>query len=383
METQSKKNRLPGDHPLRFRRRLFLFGLGVATYFLSFLLSRTPSLVESTYGSGLGPPAARGLSFLTGWAPFSIGELLLLAYLSFQLWAAWKALETVLRRKRSIGNALASGALRGLRDAGVLITLFYFLWGFNYSRPPLEETLGWELPDSVSMEEVTSLVEELIRAANDEYRIIHGTDDAGVPTELSGGRDSTVLALAEGWHTARRSLGFPERPEPQGKLKKPLLRPWYEWVGIAGFYFPFTGEPNVRGGIPAMDAGKIFAHELAHQRGVAREAEANFWAFLSAGLAWKAEARYSAYIFAQRQLMAQLRPEGRDREAFLAKIRSLVELRLPGVQRDIEASSEYWASHRGRGTRVGRAVNDTYLRTNRVVGGVRNYSRERGGRIVP
>ena len=339
------------------------------------------------YGAGVGPLVVRVLAFLTGWIPLSVGELLVLAYLFHQIRLAWRAGAAVRRRERSLANVLGSGTLRLVRDVGVLVTLFYFLWGFNYSRPSLEETMGWLRPDSTSVEELAGLLEPLILAANEEYRLIHGEDDAGTPTVLSAGWDATGKALADGWVSARASLDFPRHPEPSGRVKMPLLRPFYEWVGVAGFFFPFTGEPNVRGGIPAVDLGKILAHELAHQRGVAQEAEANFWGFLAAALSQDPVARYSAFVFAQHQLLAPMVRADRERAA------GLMELRLPGVRRDIRDSSEYWARTRGSGTRLGTATNDAFLRTNRVEGGVRNYSqsallflayaRERGGRIIP
>jgi hypothetical protein len=387
LRDRTEQKRYPGNRDLHARRRLAILSLGVATYCLGLLLARTPSLAESLYGSGFGPHVVRALAAITGWASFSVGEILVLGYLLFQIRSAWKSLGAVARKRRSLGNALGSGLLRLARDAGVLMTLFYFLWGFNYSRPSLEEIVGWQLPDSVTLEELAGMVEELVHAGNEEYRLIHGVDDAGAPTVLANGRDATVEGLRAGWLLARRSLGFPDRPEPSGRVKTPLLRPWYEWVGVAGFYFPWTGEPNVRGGIPAVEMGKILAHELAHQRGVAPEAEANFWGYLTAALAPDPASRYSAYVFAQRQLLALL---GRfDGERAMA----LARMRVPGVARDIRDSAEYWAKFRGRGTRMGRAANDAYLRSNRVAGGVGNYgrstllflayARERGGRIIP
>jgi hypothetical protein len=126
---------------------------------------------------------------------------------------------------------------------------------------------------------------------------------------------------------------------------------------------------------------------MAHQRGVAQEGEASFWGFLSAVSAPTTLARYSGMVFAQRQLLSLLARADREASA------SLVARRLPGVQRDIQASLEYWRQFRGPGIRMGRAANDAYLRTNRVHGGVLNYSRSvllmvayarsRGGRLVP
>jgi hypothetical protein len=73
-------------------------------------------------------------------------------------------------------------------------------------------------------------------------------------------------------------------------------------------------------------------------------------------------------VFAQRQLLSILARQDRERTT------ELLEKRYPGVQRDIDYSREYWAAFRGRGTELGNTVNHAFLRTNRVEGGIRNYS---------
>jgi hypothetical protein len=58
-----------------------------------------------------------------------------------------------------------------------------------------------------------------------------------------------------------------------------------------------------------------------------------------------------------------------DREA----AREVVANRFPGVRRDLEDASDYWKQFQGVGTTIGRAVNDRFLRTNRVRAGVESY----------
>ena len=125
---------------------------------------------------------------------------------------------------------------------------------------------------------------------------------------------------------------------------------------------------------------------MAHRRGFAREDEANFAGFVVAASAENAYSRYSAYVFAQRQLLLTLARSDRGR------VEELLERRSPGVQRDIDAAHEYWSQFRGPATRIARSFNDAYLRTHRVPGGVLSYrrsvelliaySRSRGGRLL-
>jgi hypothetical protein len=80
-------------------------------------------------------------------------------------------------------------------------------------------------------------------------------------------------------------------------------------------------------------------------------------------------ARYSAWVFAQGHLVRVLADVDRD----LA--REVVAERVPGIRRDLDDLATYWDQFRGVGTDIGRAVNDRYLRANRVHGGIQSYGR--------
>jgi hypothetical protein len=377
----------PANRELHARRRIILFAVGLAAYVLAALLALVPGFTDAVYGSAIGPLLSRLLSLLTGWIPIALGEIVIAAFLIRQIAGSTVAIRDVIRKQRSPANALAAGVLRVAQDTGILVALFYLLWGFNYSRPTLDEKLDWTLPERVTIEELDSLILQTVFAANEAYREIHRVEDAGEPTRLGDDSKAVEDRIVEGWVAARTKLGLSSHTGFYGRAKTPALTPLLERLGVAGYYFPYTAEANLRGGIPALDQPKMLAHEKAHQRGVAREAEANFWGYLACTHSTDPHARYSAFVFAQRQLMLGMMRAHPDR------LLELVRLRLPGVQRDIDDSRRYWASFRGRGTRVGTAVNNAFLRTNRVEGGVENYSmsalffvayaRERGGRVVP
>ncbi len=377
----------PRNRPLHVRRRLLLFAIGPASYLLFLILNWLPWLAESVYGNIVAPFIAIVLSTIAGILPFAVGEVLVISVILWYAVEGAMTLRDVRRRLRQGKNALASGALRLARDSGVLVGLFYMLWGYNYALPPLPERLGWLSLNDVGAEELTELVVETAVATNAAYLTLHGTADAGTPTLLPDDHDALEDALEIGWRNAREQLGMPSFPNWFGGVKTPLLTPLYEWLGIAGFYFPFTGEGNVRKGMPAIDYPKVLAHEMTHQRGVAGESEANFWGYLAAVHSSDALARYSAYRFANRQMVSELSLI--DPQTAIQMVRR----RLPGVQRDIDHSRQYWRSFRGRGTSIGNSVNNAFLRSNRVDGGVRSYSmsaflflayaRAQGGNLVP
>jgi hypothetical protein len=326
--------------------------------------------VSELYARTLGRGAPLVLSRGTGWLPLSLTEVLAAGFVLRQLVGAGRGVFAALRRRRRWRNALAAGALRLGQDLGVALALFYALWGWNYARTPLEERLGWQGAERASVEEIAALCRRMAEAANKAYVELHGVEDAGAPTAKPPGGEALEAALEQGWLAVGEEIALAEASGPRrGRVKRLFASPLLDRLGLTGFYFPFTGEANVNGGIPAISWPQVLAHEKAHQRGIAPEDEANFLGFLVAARAPDPLARYSAHLFAHRQLLGVLARTDPE----LAK--EVMNVRLPGVQRDVDDLRAYWERFRGPARRVSRAVNDAYLRTNRVEGGIASYDR--------
>jgi len=341
---------------------------GIAAFAVFSLLSRAPSTAETLYGR-LGPTFASALSRISGIVPFSVAEVVVVAFIVRQIWGLAKGWREVRHEDRRWGNALAGGVLRFSSDLGIAVALFYLLWGFNYARPSLEDQVGWN-SENIRNEELAVLAEELVEAANFAYVTLRGSEDGGSPTmppfEWKGMSD----ALGSGWTTAEPIVGpFPLWDFGYGRPKPLFASRLTDYLGITGFYFPWTGEANFNAGTPAMTQPHAVAHEMAHQRGFARESESNFIGFLVAAAADDDFSRYSAYLFAQRQLLGAMAQS--DREGAI----DLARRRVQGVQRDIDAIREYWEQFEGPARDAARKVNDAHLRANRVPGGVLNYGR--------
>jgi hypothetical protein len=362
--------------------------MGPLAYLVSAALSRVPGFTEATYGTRVGPALSWALSRASGVFPFSIAELLVAVFLMRQLHGLATGLYACVRGRRSVRNAAAAGALRLGQDLGVVVAAFYLLWGFQYARPPLESRLGWsqegaeeiDVPAAAveahtdasvggGVEPLAALAEEMTAAANEAYLDLHGSGDAGAPTTLRDA-DSLDVSIEEGWRRASELLALKGPSAARhGASKRLVASSVLDRLGISGFYFPLTGEANVNRGVPAVAYPQTVAHEKSHQRGIAPEDEANFLGFLAASLAPDPNARYSACVFAQRQLLFALFSLDAERA------QKIVETRLPGVQRDIDDLRAYWDRHRGRAREISQKVNDAYLKTNRVEGGVASYGR--------
>lgn len=353
--------------PFRIGRRLAGIGLGLAAWGAYLALARRPELAEAVAGRGLVPELGRGLSRATGWIPVSVAELLLVGF----LWRQGAGLVLGLRRLGPSGEpplrAGARGGLRLAQDAGVLVFLFYLLWGVHYARPGLEPRLGLEAAGLVPAEVLRELAAESVERTNLLYREVHGAPDAGLP---SPGLPLPRAApdLAEAWDRAVERWNLPERMRrPHGRpkyfLASPLVRPF----GIAGMYVPFTGEALVVRGLPGGQRGKEAAHEMAHQRGVARESDANVLAYLVTREADAPELRYAGALFLQRQLLAALAALDSG------EARRQVELRYPGVQRDVDEMVRYRQAVTGPVSQAASRANHAMLQRHGIPDGVASY----------
>jgi len=111
----------------------------------------------------------------------------------------------------------------------------------------------------------------------------------------------------------------------------------------------------------------VIAHEKAHQRGVTSEDEANFFGFLACTSSDDTYVRYAGLLMAQRLLLPELGAID------AARAKGIIEKRFKGVQRDADAVRAFIMAHAGVVSNVGRAVNNAYLKANRVTAGVKSY----------
>jgi hypothetical protein len=119
-------------------------------------------------------------------------------------------------------------------------------------------------------------------------------------------------------------------------VKPSLYSPAIAYLGISGYYNPFTGEAQIDQNYPNALKPFLVSHEMAHQLGYAKEDEANFMAYLSAETSKDKPLRYASnvqmFLYANRILF--------QADSVLAK-ESLQKLPNP-VKRDIRELYRYY-----------------------------------------
>lgn len=345
--TAKRVRRSPGQRERHILRWLG-FGLLAAVSLWWLLLSPSPDWVEATYSRGFYAWLAGWLVPVTNSVPFSLAGLLLVGLPL--LWFGWL---TVSFRRFSFWEWLGRWVFRTVIAAITVYGLFLVIWGMNYGREPIEDQLGlWQ---SLTTEaDLLRLVDGLERTFLLTYRASRNPDAA--LDSVRQALQTTVRDLT----TVTPSLPVAVKRLPVGSL---IL------LGSAsGVISPWTLEPHIDGALSDVASVAVGAHELAHIAGYAGEADADFVAALAGLQSENAFVRYAVALWLWHSANWQL-PEAQARANYEA---------LPlQVRQDYDAMLEPFRRYRLPDVVRAwqRGVYDGYLKTQRVEGGIQDYSR--------
>ena len=151
------------------------------------------------------------------------------------------------------------------------------------------------------------------------------------------------------------------------KPKRMIFSKVMSYFNYTGVYFPFTGEANINVDHPSMLVPATIAHEMAHQRGIASEQEANFVAILTCAKSGNAVYDYSGSLMAFINLGNALYRY--DKDAYSRLWYSLPET----VIADMQANNEYWKQYENKAAEASEKVYDTFLKSYGQELGVQSY----------
>lgn len=292
-------------------------------------------------------PVRAFLAHLTNWLPISLAEFLLL-----MLPAILVSL-IILGMKRYSDSWKDVLIFCGAILSALAIALSTFFIGFApaYRGTSLDKKLGIERKD-VSAEELYNTALILSQKINAEQpKIIYGSDGFSV---MPYGIDEMNEKLLKAYDDICDEYEFVQRLE--SRIKPVMLSEPMSYTHITGVYTFFTGEANLNVNFPDYTLPYTAAHELAHQRGIAREDEANFLAFLVCIESYDPYIRYSAYVNLYEYVAAAL--SSADRELYLKATATLPQL----VLAEQSAYSNFFAKYRESVVSdISETVNNTFL----------------------
>ncbi|HKQ78185.1 MAG TPA: DUF3810 domain-containing protein [Blastocatellia bacterium] len=324
--------------------------------------------VESFYSQFVFYYITRGLSSVNKYVQsIAIGEIIFaLMVIWFGLWALWY-LRRSLRRETRLYNVVKVFFLQIFWLTGILVPVFLAFWGLNYQRLPLAETLAFDRTPTRAGE-LESIGLQIVSGVNSNYDLARASRESAGERPPPTTRDAIYKSIERAFQneTLLGEASHGDFSDPKSLLLSRLA----SWGGVSGFYIPFTGEVTFNEDLPAFDLPMAIAHHKAHQRGYAREDEANFIGYIVCINSTDPSVRYSGYLYGLKVLTA-LSKGNLDR---FNELRSRIN---EGPQADLRERDAFW--ERMKSTALGavsRRTFSAYLRVNRVSGGYKNFDED-------
>lgn len=368
---------MKGKKSLFFTLVLLLIAVLIHIY------SGNPLRVENQYSSTFYPAISRGLRYIFGWLPFSVGDIL---YGAVIFWFAWKIasrLKAEFKSKRIYPNnnfgkdvevatsddvkkrypKLTGRLLKISRALIVIYILFNLLWGINYNRTGIAAQIGLKM-EKYNREDLILINGLLVEKVNaSKASLINQKVKYPSTKELFG-------KVADAYQHAEKVYPF-LRYSPVSL--KPSMWSWFgNYIGFTGYYNPFTGEAQVNTLVPKFLQPFTSCHEVAHQLGYAKEMEANFVGYLSATASTDTLLHYSTYL----DLFMYSNQNLFETDSISAK--AYRKQLIPAVIDDIKEWRLFNINHRSIAEPIFRWVYGAYLKQNQQPQGVLSYDEVTG-----
>ncbi len=238
-----------------------------------------------------------------------------------------------------------------LSVASLFFSTFALNFGAGYHTSSVDKLLELDRED-VSAEQLRETAEYLVGEIN-KYTDRFAVNAEG-STVMPYGYEKLSEKLVEAYDKVCDEYEFVSR-FPSRVKPVMLSEPW-TYTHISGVYTYFSGEANINVNFPDYTLPYTAAHEMAHQRGIAREDEANFVAFLVCAASDDDYIRYSGYLNLYEYVSNAL--YSADKEAY-AEVRSSLDRK---ARVEMSAYSKFFDKYRENvAANVTETVNNTYL----------------------
>ena len=299
------------------------------------------------------------LAAVTNFIPFSVGEMVL-----FLLIPA--AVLYVLVTNKYICEEDGKKYYRALRPLIIIVlvlaTTFFGVFGPCYFRHTLDKNLGLE-KNKVTAEELKYTAEQVVK----EINTISVKKDVTGATVCPYGYDDLVNEINTAFKNYCSKNEYISWFDSNPKLVS--LSPVMTYTHISGVYSFFTGEANINFNYPDFVMPFTIAHEMSHQRGIAREDEANFVAFLVCMNSENEYVKYSGLFNMLEYLLSALnKADGNLYKEFVK------ESITPDIRSELTAYSEFFKKYSdSTASQVVGSINNSYLESQGQQAGSASY----------
>ena len=282
-----------------------LIFLALPVYLLASLaLERAKSDVvfADKVNGGIAQAVRRFMATLTSKVDFSIFERLVIALIFLAPIIIFIGVRRFVRREGRLRFVSAILSVVLLLLSGNTLCL-----GFGYRASSLRENLGLEYVDITE----DRLAESLIYTRDRLNALSENIEYTENGTSVGYSLDEASRRICISFDSIADSYGFFENYSSRVKPVRNGIAMTY--LGISGIYTYYTGESNVNTAFPIVEMTFVAAHELSHQRGIMRENEANFMAYLVTVTSGDSYLEYAGYLSMYQYLASALYRTSPDR----------------------------------------------------------------------
>ena len=211
--------------------------------------------------------------FTLGWSPIPM----IYIALGFLIWMLIRFIRKRIAKNKdgNVWKIKTTFFLHLMKFVLTVLALFYFLWGFNYYRLPLNEELGWSTEDVDS----TELIKEFEKITQEvqEVRLNLKEDTSALKLQPNVTSMENKIRIAQVNVLSSFKLPYPGRVRVRALRPKGVLLVF----STAGIYMPFVMEGHFDTGLNEIQWPFTLAHEMAHGYGITNEGECNFIGLLT------------------------------------------------------------------------------------------------------
>lgn len=326
---------------------------------LLFLLVRTNRAMVDFWVFHILAPVIQLIGSALGIIPFAVGELCVIIAVFVAVFWLCRCLFLGIREKQMerIWQGIFPIILTGLWT----MALVHWMWNITYYATGFTVRSGLDV-SPYSVEELYDITDYFAQKAG-EYSTYPQRTAEGIFDE------SREDIFRQGIH-AYDNLGaeFTILAKKDVGAKPLLLSKFQSILGFTGIYFPLTGEANVNVASPSAFLPATIAHEMAHQRLIASEQEANFVGITASITSEDPVYQYSGYLLGLVQLSNALYPV--DPEGW----NEIVQTHFtPELSTDWAENQDYWRALESPVEQLAEATYDGFLKGNGQELGIQSY----------
>ncbi len=345
------------------KKQLVIWSIGVAIpavlIILYYIFSSKRQWANAAVAA-ISRPLRDALGALFSHIPFSVMEIMYTVAGLLLIGFIIKTIVLIVKSKKKLYVALRR-VLILLLTAVYIFAAYLWLLGIDYKSDSFTDKSGIEI-GGITTSELYTVTKYFIESALSMSDAVERDEDG----HFSESIDSIFDSSATIYDSLIQEYSFLDCESRRPK-KMILYSKIMSYMGFTGVYFPFTGESNINIDAPRCMIPFTVAHELAHQRGVYAEQEANFLGIAACISSGNPVYAYSGYLSGSLYLLNALYRADRG---LWQELHSMIS---GNMLIDWNDNNAYWDSMESAVTAVSESVYDGYLRANGQELGMASY----------